>query len=62
MKYMNFPQAGELHRRAGRQAGLQEEPVVSTLRRAGGLHSKLGCGKGKAKGLPFSADRPFFIC
>jgi len=28
---MNFPQAGELHRRAGRQAVLQDVPVGCTV-------------------------------
>jgi len=42
-----------LHRRAGRQAALQDGPVVCTLRRAGGLHSKLGCEKGRPKDCPF---------
>ena len=54
MKNMNFPRAGELHRRAGRQ----DEQVGCTLRRSGGLHIKLGCSKGRAGGLPFSAARP----
>jgi len=43
MKNMNFPRTGELHRRAGRQAALQDGPAV--------------CGKERAGGLPFSADR-----
>ena len=63
MKNMNFPRAGEMHRRCAqkhtsRQTALQDGPVGCTLRRAGGLHSKLGCGKGRAGGLPFSAARP----
>jgi len=58
MKNMNFPWAGKLHRRAGRQAALQNGPVGYTLRQAGGLHSKLGSGKGRAGRLPFSATRP----
>ena len=58
MKNMNYPRAGEQHRRAGRQAALQDWPVGCTLRGAGGLHIKLGCGKGRAGGLPFSAARP----
>jgi len=58
---MNFSRAGELHRRACRQAALQDGPVGCTLRRAGGLYIKLGCGKGWAGGLPcFSASPPFF--
>jgi len=40
---MNFPRAGELHTRAGRQAAPQDGQV--------------GCGKGRAEGLPFSAVR-----
>jgi len=60
MKNMKFPRAGELHRRAGRQAAQQDWPVGCTLRWAGGLHIKLGCGKGRAGGLSFSANpRPF---
>ena len=59
MKNMNFPRAGELHRRAGRQAAPQDGQVYcTTLRRCGGLHIMLGCGKGRAGGLPFSAARP----
>jgi len=58
MKNMNYPRAGELHRRAGRQAALQDWPVGCTLRGASGLHIKLGCGKGRSGGLPFSAPRP----
>jgi len=34
MKNMNFLWAGKLHRRAGRQAALQDGPVGCTLRRA----------------------------
>jgi len=30
-----------------------------TTGRASGLHIRLGCGKGRARGLPFSAARPF---
>ena len=30
MKNVNFPRAGELHRRTGRQAALQDEPVDCT--------------------------------
>jgi len=55
---MSFLGAGELHRRAGRQAALQDGPVGCTLKRAGGLHIKLGCRKGLAGGLPLSAGRP----
>ena len=34
-----------------------------TLRRSGGLRIKLGCGKGRAGGLPFSAAHPtLFRC
>jgi len=43
MKNLNFPRAGELHRRAGRQAAPQDGQVGCTLRRSGGLHIKLGC-------------------
>ena len=39
-------------RRAGK-AALQDGPVVCTSRRAGGLHSKLGCEKGRPKDCPF---------
>jgi len=59
---MNFPQTGELHRRAGWQAALQDGPVGCTLRRGGVLHIKLGCGKGRARGLPFSAAHPTLFC
>jgi len=59
MKNMNFPRAGELHRRAGWQVALQDWPVGCTLRGAGGLHIKLCCGKGRSGGLPISAARPF---
>jgi len=55
---MNFSRAGELHRRAGRQAAQQDRPVGCTLGRSGGLHIKLAYGKGRAGGLPFSAARP----
>jgi len=48
MKNMNFPRAGELHRRTGRQAAQQ----------ASGLHIKLAFGKERARGLPISAARP----
>jgi len=58
MQNINFPQAGELHRRAGRQAAQQDRPVGCTLGRAGGLHIKLSYRKGLAGGLPFSAARP----
>ena len=58
MKNMNFSRAGELHRRACRQAALQDGPVGCTLRRAGGLYIKLGCGKGWAGGLPCFSARP----
>jgi len=63
MKNMNFPRAGELHRRADRQATPQDGQVGCTLRRSGRLHIKLGCGKGQAGGLPFSAVRrtAFFV-
>jgi len=54
---MNFPWTGELHRRAGRQAALQDRPVGCILRQAGGLYIKLGCRNGRARGLPFSAVR-----
>jgi len=61
MKNMNYPWAGELHRRAGWQAALQDWPVG--LRGAGGLHIKLGCGKGRSAGLPFfAARRTAFLC
>jgi len=56
-KNVNFPRADELHRRAGQQTALQNGPVGCTLRQAGGLHIKLGCGKGRVGGLPFSAAR-----
>jgi len=59
---MNYPQAGKLHRRAGRQAAPQDWPVGCTLRGASGLHIKLGCGKGRSGGLPFSAARPALFC
>jgi len=62
MKNMNFPQAGELHRWAGRQAAPQDGQVGCTLRRSGELHIKLGCGKGRAGGLPFSAAHPSVLC
>jgi len=58
MKNMNFPGAGDLHRRAGQQAALQDGLVGCTLRQAGGLHIKLCCRKGQAGGLPFSPGRP----
>ena len=59
MKNMNYPRAGELHRRAGQQAAIQDWPVGCTLREVGGLHIKPGCGKGRSGGLPFSAAHPF---
>jgi len=66
MKNMNYPQAGELHRRAGRQAALLDWPVGCTLRGASGLHIKLGCRKGRSGRLPappfFSARRTAFLC
>ena len=55
---MNFPQADELHRRAGWQATQQDRPVGCTLGWSGGLHIRLAYGKGRAGGLPFSAARP----
>jgi len=58
MKNMNYPLGGKLHRKAGRQAALQDWPVGCTLRGVGGLHIKLGCEKGRSRGLPFSAARP----
>jgi len=58
MKNMNFPWAGELHRRVGRQAAQQDRPVGCTLGQAGGLHIKLAYGKGWAGGLAFSAVHP----
>jgi len=58
MKNLNFPQAGELHKRAGRQAAPQDGQVGCTLRRSGRLHIKLGCEKRQAGGLPFSVARP----
>ena len=57
-KNMNYPPSGELNRRAGRQAALQDWPVGCILRGASGMHIKLGCGKGRSGGLPFSAARP----
>jgi len=60
---MNILRADDqLHRRAGRQAALQDGPVGCTLRWAGGLHMKLGCGKGRVRGLPFSAACPALFC
>jgi len=47
---------------AGYRAALQDGPVSCTLRRAGGLHIKLGCGKGRAGGMPFSAAHPAPLC
>jgi len=58
MKNMNFPRTGELHRREGRQAALQDGPVGCILRQAGELHIKLGYRNGRAGVLPFSAARP----
>jgi len=58
MKNMNYLRAGELHRRAGRQAAQQDWQVGCTLRGASRLHIKLGCGKGRSGRLPFSAARP----
>jgi len=52
MKNMNYPRAGELHRRVGRQAALQDWLVGCTLR------GPAGCGKGWSGGLPFSAAHP----
>ena len=56
MKNMNFLRTGELHTKEGWQVAPQDGPVGWTLRRAGVLH--LGCGKGRAGGLPFSAACP----
>jgi len=58
---MNYPRDGELYRRGGRQAALQDWPVGFTLRGAGGLHIKLGCRKGRSGGLPFSEPAPPFF-
>jgi len=41
MNNMNFPRAGELHRRPGRQAAQQGGPVSCTQRRAGELWKSL---------------------
>jgi len=58
MKNMNFPQASKLHGRTGWQAAQKDRlagcttgwasEVGCTLRWAGKLHIKLGCGKGWA--------------
>jgi len=53
MKNMNFPRAGELHRRVGWQAALQDGPMGCTLRLASRLHIKLGYGKRRPEGCPF---------
>jgi len=58
---MNFPWAGELHRRVGWQAALQDGPVGCTSRQAGVLHIKLGCKKGQDGGLPFSQSSACWI-
>jgi len=58
MKKLNFPRAACRTERAGRQAALQDGPVGCTLRRTLGLHIKLGCGKGRARALLFSAACP----
>ena len=62
MKNMNYQRAGELHR-ADRQAALQDWLVGCTLSGTSGLHIKLGCGKGRSGGMPFSAARcTAFLC
>jgi len=60
-KNMNIPGTGELHRRAGRQAVLQDGPVGCTLRRADRMHIKLGCNKraGRRAALFFRPACPF---
>ena len=54
MKNMNFPRAGELHRRAGRQDRC-------TTGQTSGLHSKLGCRKGRLEGCHFLQPAPPFF-
>ena len=63
MKNMNYPRAGELHRRAGRQAALQDWPVGCTLRGANGLHIRLNWAaeKGGPEGCPFLQPAPPFF-
>ena len=52
MKNMNFLRAGELHRRAGRQAAQQDRPVGCTLR--------WPTEKGGPEGCPFLQHSPPF--
>jgi len=52
MKNMNFPQAGELHRRAGQQAAPQDGQVGCRKGHAGGLYKKAARQAAK-KGPPF---------
>jgi len=47
----------EQHWRAAQKGG----PAGCTTGWASELHIKLGCGKGRAGGLPFSAARPAFF-
>jgi len=58
MKNMNFPWAGELHGRAGRQAALQDRPVGCTLSWAAEKGGPEGCPFLQPT-PPFSADRLF---
>jgi len=57
MKNMNFPRAGELHRRAGRQAALQGGPVGCTLRWAAEKGGPEGCPFLQPAGSPFCTAR-----
>jgi len=59
---MNFPQAGELHRRAGWQAALQDEPVGCTVSWVAGKGRPEGCPFLQPAGPPFCAARPFVFC
>ena len=52
MKNMNFPWAGELHRRAGWQAAQQDRPLDCTL--------SWPTGKGGAEGCSFLQHAPPF--
>ena len=72
MKKINYPPAGELHRRVGRQTAPQDWQVGCTLRGASGLHIKWNWAakKGGPDGSPFlqpaspffAARRTAFLC
>ena len=61
MKNMNYPRAGELHRRASREAALQNWPVGCTLGGPVGCTLNWAAGKSGREGCPFLQPAPPFF-